>query len=495
MQSPQQWKHRTAFNLMQAQTSHDQANRQADTSQRAREDTATHHLSKTSELGASLAQKVNDTNGLIGTLEKRAESLEGSIHRTTQSLKQLEQATTAKDMPLRVCAARLEQRKGRPSRELVRDIAEVALEEERATLLQAQQKLRDAAKKTQAMLSELEGKLEEVKSDIDGKKQALSLDELCLRTADNSYSATLDRTMRTTAPGLTPANVGVLSPGSKKFNVHNATAFHQGTRNELIRQRQVAFMDQNANSREMAAAALWDENAGLLARCQKATDDAAAATNRALRQRADENQQARVQLETELQETTERIQTVMNTIAETRVHMKALEEPMELSSNCAEWRKQRHQREDTYDPVSAKLQDHQEAVQRAHQELAGQQHAEHQALRSLEARREQLQEDLKDKTAAYNIDRGCLTHGPRQTRTEALMGTAALAGEPARAEYTRLAALDSLNHRALGVTRTPPTPRLGRFGPGGNDTMFTPRRSGQPGVLQVTARNLTTGAH
>lgn len=53
---------------------------------------------------------------------------------------------------------------------------------EKTTLIDAQGKLKEFIKKTRAAITSLEGKLEELRYDIQQKSQALSVDELCLRT-------------------------------------------------------------------------------------------------------------------------------------------------------------------------------------------------------------------------------------------------------------------------------------------------------------------------
>lgn len=482
MQSPQKWRHQTAFNVAQAQQLKDLAGRQADLSQRAREDLATHHLGMTSELGATLAQKVSDSSGLIETLERRAESLENSIHRASQSLAQLEQAYSAKEVPLHVCESRMEQRKARPARELVHDAVEISLEEERAVLLEAQRKLGDAGKKTKAVLAELTKKLEKVRLDVEEKKQALGVDEMCLRTADSTFQTSLDRTMRSETSRSDLSSAGLSSPGRKRFNAHDPLALHEGIRNELIRQRKVAYVDQLISSREQAATALLEENASLLAETDRATEEATATTNRRLKERADESQQARNKLESELNEMHSKIEQVVGTITETRVHMKALDEPMALNSSCTAWRRQRGRREDITDPVSAMLKDHQETVHRAHQELSGQQHKEQATLGSLQERRQKLVDDIRDKTLALNIDRGCIVSGSGQ----ALPGSRSN-NEPGRADHARLGTADSTLQKVLGSAASPSlrTPRLPQA-----DMMFSPRRTGGP--LQLTARQLTS---
>merc|ERR1719464_2043818 len=106
----------------------------------------------------------------------------------------------------------------------------------------------------------------------------------------------------------------------------------------------------------------------------------------------------RRRLEDEIRETKGKIDHTKDTINETRNQIKALEEPMDMTSTCASFRRQRATREHMHDPVSTRIQEHQMSTHRAHQELLAH-HAEEKAnLQDLNERLERLKDDLRDKT-------------------------------------------------------------------------------------------------
>jgi len=286
----------------------------------------------------------------------------------------------------------------------VRDGPELTLESEKSVIMDTQKRLAEAVRRTKAMITDLEGKLKDVRHDLDHKTQALGIDETCLRTTQRSYQTMMELTPR--APAGSPA--GRL-PFAGRAAVAQAS-LQESSRNELNRQQEAVRLGQHAASREEAAKAMRDDNKTLIARCQKATDDARAKTERALQDRINENQQMRRRLEGEIRETNNKIDHTKGTISETRSQIRALDEPMDLTTTCASFRKQRATREHITDPVSTKISEHQTMIIRAREELMGHHQSEKANLQDLNERKERLKDDMRDKTAALHIDLNCLTH-------------------------------------------------------------------------------------
>jgi len=404
MHTTQEWHQHAGFNMTQAQVSHKKAHHQNDRSRRAHEDTVMDNVSAYNELSASIDQKVKNSQRLLDKLHRRAGSLETSIGSSKQSLQQLEAALRAKEPPLQLCMWRMEQREKRPLREQVRDISEVALESEKQNLIDTQRKLAECIKRTKGTIADLEDKLQEVRHDIDQKKQALSIDEMVQRNTQRSFQTVLDRTPP-------PERSGGMSPmgGTYRSSANNAP-MHESSRNEINRHKEADRLNLSAGDREDVAKAMREDAAKLVAKCQKQADDASRKTERAMQERVNENQQVRRRLEEEVKETIAKIEHTKVTMSETRYQMKALEEPMDLTATCASWRKQRATKEHITDPVSTKLQEHQMFVVRAHQDLKGHHATEKTNLHDLKERLQHLKDDLRDKTASLHIDLNCLTH-------------------------------------------------------------------------------------
>jgi len=401
MHTTQEWHQHATVNMSQAQSAHKAATRQCEVSKKAHEDTVGTNLGMYDELHKSLAQKVNNSYRLIERLVKRSESVDHSIGMQKNSLHMLDKALHDKDAPLQLCMWRLEQRERRPLREQVRDVVEVALEEEKLILVDQQRKLSEAMRRTKANILELEQNLEELRKDIDQKNQALSVDEMCLRTTQRSYQSVVERSPPTPSAGRLPTGVK---------QVRHQVALHESSKNELLRQQEAARMDRSAASREEAAKALREESGKLTVRCEKAAEDAAAKSEHKMQERVHSVQAMRKRLDAEMKEVVARMEHTKSTISETRYQIKSLQEPMDLTATCASWRKQRAIREHITDPVSTKLQEHRMTVLQAHQDLVGHHQLEKTNLKDLQERRERLEEDLRDKTASLQIDLACLTH-------------------------------------------------------------------------------------
>eukprot|EP00439_Symbiodinium_sp_Y106_P070227 s42_g12.t1 len=119
-----------------------------------------------------------------------------------------------------------------------------------------------------------------------------------------------------------------------------------------------------------------------------------AKSDKAMKDRVNENQQMRRRLENELRETCNQINMTKNTIQDTKHQIRSLEEPMEMCSTCASWRKQRATKESR---------GCREDLRQHHQN-------EKSVLQELNEKKDQLKEDLRDKTSALHIDLNCLTH-------------------------------------------------------------------------------------
>eukprot|EP00438_Fugacium_kawagutii_P017185 Skav215699 [mRNA] locus=scaffold3538:118124:119116:+ [translate_table: standard] len=284
---------------------------------------------------------------------------------------------------------------------------------EKATLVDAQRKLKEFIKKTQATVSCLESKLEELHHDIQQKSQALSVDELCLRTTSRSLEAVSERStflrQQGSVAGSSTRNLPPKAHRGAQAARHEV-AWHEGSRNEVLRQQEALRLNQSAMHREQAAKELREEAVKLIQRVARAAEEATAKTEKSMKERVNENQQMRRRLESELRETCNQINMTKGTIQDTKAQIRSLEEPMDLTSTCASWRQQRASREKTQDPVSSTLTQHQMMLLRCHEDLRQHHQNERSILQELQEKKEQLKEDLQDKTCALHIDLNCLTH-------------------------------------------------------------------------------------
>lgn len=377
----------------------------------ARSDVVSDNLSMYADLHSNLENKVRTSKRLIDKLTNRAKSVESTIAATEGSLAQLEDALRSKDAPLQMVNWRREQREKRPIREQVRDVVEVALEEERSSLVNQQHRLKDQIKKTKRMIVSLEHKLDELRHDLGEKHQALGIDETCLRSTQRSWQVMSDRSPVTSAS----LSGRISSETAKRGTMPHQAALHESSRNEVARQQQAVRLGYAASRREETSMELIEENRKVIARCQREASDMLARTERAMQSRIDENQNMRKRLMNEVQATSTKINHTKGSIDDTRSQIKSLEEPIALGTTCASWRRQRATGEHIKDPVSAKLYQQQSMLLRHAEDLKAHHQNERTHLQDLHERKHQLKEDLTDKTSALHIDLHCLTHESNHT--------------------------------------------------------------------------------
>merc|ERR1719277_357833 len=106
------------------------------------------------------------------------------------------------------------------------------------------------------MINELKAHLDEVRHDVEQKMQALSVDEMCLRSTERSMHAVVERT-----PPPNSARSG-RSPNSLKLSRHQV-ALQESSKNEVVRQQEAERLNRSCAQREEAAKSLREEIAKL----------------------------------------------------------------------------------------------------------------------------------------------------------------------------------------------------------------------------------------
>mmetsp|Transcript_29098 Transcript_29098/g.66942 ORF Transcript_29098/g.66942 Transcript_29098/m.66942 type:complete len:446 (+) Transcript_29098:59-1396(+) len=397
LKTPNEWVLHAHANMKNASVSHGKAAKQINTSKRTHVDCLQENLTMYHDLHTSLKDKVKTTRGLVDKLELRAGSVESTLAACRHSMAQLQSAHRAKEAPIALCTWRMDQREKRPIREQVRDSVELALEDERSCLLETQRKLVEAEKRTKKMITKLQDVHAELEQDLADKKQALTLDDMCLRTTHHTWQAAVDG-------GPPTGNKAATLPTPRKTN------FEESGRNETSRQMHAVGLVNAAAQQQSTAEELCKENAKLIEQCQRMADQAHAKTDKKMQERVNDNQKMRRKLEGEIRELNGQIKHTKATLSETKAQIKSLDEPMALVTTRDSWRKQRALREQILDPVSTRLEDQKLSLIKTSEALRQQHMGEKGALADLQHHKEQLEEDLRDKTTALHIDLNCLTH-------------------------------------------------------------------------------------
>lgn len=393
--SPSEWHSTSNLTMSSARASQNSAGKTCNQSLRTHKQCLNENLTQYHTLNQSLQSKINASRQLSDVLQKRIRSVTASIASSKQSLDKLEQAYNAKSAPLALTNWRMDQRAKRPHRELIRDAFEIALENESNTLLECQQRLKAGIVKTENCVASLEDSLKDLQHDAQLKSEALFIDEQCLRTAHAKWHKQVQKS-GPPLPKLKEAS-------SKAFSMTNKS-------NEESRQHQCMQRHAVAVDKEKGAQVLRDESNRLINQCQKSADVARANTEKAMQDRIHENQKMRKRLENEIRETTDKIQKVKNTSTETSAQIDSLAEPTKLCDTRDQWRKQRPYGEQILDPVSTQLTEHRMHLTVTGDKLEQRKREELQSIQTLTKNKEQLQLDLKDKTASLQIDLDCLSH-------------------------------------------------------------------------------------
>ena len=238
LRSTDEWHGHSHMNMTDAGHAHTRAKQTCHTSLQTHNDCLAENVGAYHDLHHSLGSKVKASQDMILALESRARSVQKTLDATKRSLVSLEAARKAKDAPLELCTWRMEQREKRPLRELVRDSAELALEEERHHLLECQRRLAEGEKRTRAMIIGLEDALQELHADISDKRQALNIDDMCLRTTHRPWQPAVDfarpasmamTTQRATTVRKTPAEESGRNEQTRQAaaSSHNKMAAHK----------------------------------------------------------------------------------------------------------------------------------------------------------------------------------------------------------------------------------------------------------------------------
>lgn len=411
MHSLEEWHRHAGHNMTAAEAARHKAIRHCTNSRRCHEQTNRGQYDAFTDLRNCMEAKVGNSCKMIELLEKREASLLKSIQLLKQSHMDLEAAQETKDNPLRLCLWRLDRRSRRPKRELVKDRVDEALEAQRTQLIDTQRKLADAAEKTLECIAGLERKLEQVRDDAAKKRQALGVDEMCLRSTHRTLLEKAPPNPAKTPPVDRKKEFSSAVAAAQRRSFHSAAvSLRESAKNEEHRMNEAVRLEQSAATQELAAKAMREKHSKLIHLCDGIAKMAAAKAGQALQERINENQQMRLRLVAAIKDTQEKILHTKKTMGATKDEMRSIQDPINLCRSCHTARKHRKGGEHIQDPVTSMLIDHETALMTSNEELRRQHQCEKLSHMELKQRIAHLQEDLQDKSEALRIDVSCLTN-------------------------------------------------------------------------------------
>lgn len=338
----------------------------------------------------AISKKVKSSHALITSLATQIKisatlllNLQNSHGALKASLKKFEK-------PLHICGQRQQMRARRPAREQVRDSVEMALEDEKETILNATDKIKHCIHRTEHMVATINHVLQDISWDEECKFHGKDMDIKCQKMYHRTWPVIDGQ-----------ENVTVLPPVVQgpyiNWNIENEERRLDDCKNRI----------KDAKEMEAAAQNLLDENnetiKGTLAECAAAYD----LVGKRLHERVQDIQQMRKRLDYSVREISTKIENMrrnhLQTVSELRLH----DEPFDLVAQKDGMRNSRKHRELITDPVSSALSDHKAGLKKNYAELDQCRAEVLQTLAMLEKAKSDLEHDLRDKTASLHIDLDC----------------------------------------------------------------------------------------
>eukprot|EP00746_Dinoflagellata_sp_MGD_P168223 gnl/MRDRNA2_/MRDRNA2_99499_c0_seq1.p1 gnl/MRDRNA2_/MRDRNA2_99499_c0~~gnl/MRDRNA2_/MRDRNA2_99499_c0_seq1.p1 ORF type:complete len:464 (+),score=95.45 gnl/MRDRNA2_/MRDRNA2_99499_c0_seq1:99-1490(+) len=405
---PTQWHDASNLNLTQAGSMHGHANDLMSLSMKTHDTTKSNNIAQYQSVHDAFTTKVQTSAQLVDILEERIRSVTTSIQRTQASLGALQTAHRAKETPLNLCVYRQTTRAKRPQREMIRDPFEIALEEEKETLLSAQDRLSQAMRNTEQTIKCLNDSLKELSHDHEVKTHSLQIDKQCQGKSHSIW------------PAVTSTGVPNPKQGSEASAPY--AGWHAGAEDK--RQQDTLERNNCAKEKESHASQLRDDNDVLIAATTQECLDARNNVETKMRERIAEVQTKRRDLEMSIADTQQKIEAMTQCRALTDSEIRSHEEPENILKHRMELRTTRHTEENISDPVTTEMLEQQHSLKQSRAMLDRRKEEERQSMAMLLKTKQDLQADLADKTTALHLDLECQKStgsGGSTSRESALM--------------------------------------------------------------------------
>eukprot|EP00746_Dinoflagellata_sp_MGD_P110502 gnl/MRDRNA2_/MRDRNA2_47503_c0_seq1.p1 gnl/MRDRNA2_/MRDRNA2_47503_c0~~gnl/MRDRNA2_/MRDRNA2_47503_c0_seq1.p1 ORF type:complete len:473 (+),score=106.62 gnl/MRDRNA2_/MRDRNA2_47503_c0_seq1:92-1510(+) len=420
---PVEWNHNTVTNLGNSNNSMWNADWQMRQSQQSHLQTQKDNLRNYQAAHRATERKVDATTKLSAHLQHRIQCTQQAISLSNQNLQALKAAMEAKIPPLQLCTWRMEQRSMRPQRELVRDPVEIALENEKETLVNAREQLQMACEKTDRMIQALSKSLDELEHDLHNKTHSLGIDDKCYGTQHRSWphsgrqAAKLSTTMGGHAQEMDMAASATLGSmkgmnGTRDFGMNDTGRVdhaHTCTNIEQEEQRHhftMGLMNTSADI-ERAAQKLREECQRLMQKTQRDCEIAKNNSENTLQKRIADTKDLRNKLSSTIEDTAKKIQKLRQCNDLTGLNLDSHLEPRDLYGTKSKLRATRLPRENIGDPVKTTLDKHATQLKNNFNHLTDTFNGEMTNLAELERMKAAMELDLKDKTTALQIDLKC----------------------------------------------------------------------------------------
>lgn len=397
-----EWHEVSNTSILNANNCHGHAKDLIEFSKKTYEKTRNRNIEQQQIVDSAMAKKVESSRELCDILDDRIHSVSLMIQRTKASLAALQTAYNAKLEPRSLCSWRQTMRTQRAPRESCRDSVELALEEEKETILTAQDKLQDAMSSTEQFLECLNDTLRGLVHDHDIKKHALQVDEMCLRQTHSTW------------PSVPPD--GVVPEATRTDASAPYQEYHKAA--EAKRKVETQRRTEVAKERQAYAETIHKENEALIIKTGQDCADARTNVEEKIKFRIAEVQAKRREIELSVAETQEKIELMAQVRFLTDAEIKSHEEPEQILKQRMDIRKGKSSipGEDSGDPVTTELIEQQHSLKQSKLALERRKEEEKQSLAMLVKSMADLKEDLNNKNVVLQLDMQCQKTGAQESK-------------------------------------------------------------------------------
>jgi len=394
-QVPAQWRTMTSNNLVNAQGAHNTAEHHHMLSLKAHSATRYENIQQHQTVHRAFLKKMGQTKRLVDSLGERLHSVEGSIMESRKNLVDLQEQWHAKKAPLQLVDWRLERRAARPEREKKRDNFEIALDNEKEVLTEAQKRLQVSIKKTDQMIQSLVKTHEILKHDLQVKSKAMAIDADCVQAADSW--------------GMQTRHAPLADAATEESSSLPVAILYSNRHEEQEHRRQYDTVNRvkAAKKLEAAAEALRADSVNVMKATSSACNAAQMKVQRTMQDNIDELQTMRKRLQFSIEQSNAKIDQTNHTLKCTAAEISSHNAPCNLAQTRLKLRGQRPERESISDPVRDALDQQMASLTKNMDQLDTRHTHEKEALMKLHQEKQSLEADLSDKMKALYIDLEC----------------------------------------------------------------------------------------
>lgn len=401
--NPEEWQGSVISNLSHADTTHHETKSQIAGSIEAIRRTNAEQAKMKDSVHGQFVQKIRNTEELRQQLATRIRSNKNTLEHTEWSLSKVKAASDALIGPLDLCRQRLALRQKRPKREIVFDAFQQSLLHEEKELQMAKARLADCAADMQALIVQERQLAVDLEADLRDKKHALNIDHRCVAKKLMDNDAKLDKSYHRKNQGQIAVFPEIMSTPRDGLG----SVEPEGRSSERQRQKLTLRTIEHSLRLEQSAKERWQATTDALEITRKSTEAAFRQTQADMGKKIEHTELLKQELLKQRNITGQHYVDLNKCLTVTMDKHYQLDKPMNASMQRTKIRGLRTPRESFTDQVSEALTTQQHTLEAKRIQLEDQIVRMRGVGEELQHTCGQLEEDIKDKEKALNIDRAC----------------------------------------------------------------------------------------